>query len=38
MAKKVLISGYIGFNNFGDDAIFEHVIENLKERNLEVSA
>ena len=38
MAKRALISGYIGFNNFGDDAIFEDVVKNLKKREIEVSA
>ena len=35
--KKVLVSGYIGFNNFGDEAIFYALSNHLKENNYEVS-
>lgn len=38
MSKKVLISGYIGFNNFGDDAIFGCLINYLKSKNAEIMA
>lgn len=36
--KKVLVSGYIGFSNFGDDAIFSSLAEHLKKSGCEVSA
>ena len=36
--KKVLVSGYIGFNNFGDEAIFYVLLNHLKSLNYEVSA
>ena len=36
--KRVLISGYIGFNNFGDEAIFYALVNHLKSQNVEVSA
>lgn len=36
-AKKVLISGYIGFNNFGDEAIFEVLKKHLQDKNYTVS-
>ncbi len=36
--KKVLISGYIGFGNFGDETIFSCLVAFLKSRNIEVSA
>lgn len=38
MAKKVLISGYIGFSNFGDDVIFAMLIRHLKAKGFEISA
>ncbi len=38
MAKKVLISGYIGFSNFGDDVIFAMLTRHLKAKGFEVSA
>lgn len=37
-AKEVLISGYIGFSNFGDDAILSSLVEHLKEMECDVSA
>ncbi len=36
--KKVLISGYIGFNNFGDEGIFYALLEHLKEKNIDIRA
>ena len=36
--KKVLISGYIGFNNFGDELIFDILKSHLKSLNCDVSA
>lgn len=38
MSKKVLISGYIGFSNFGDDAIFGCLIDYLKSKGAIISA
>lgn len=40
MAKpsKVLISGYIGFENFGDDAVFSLLVNHLKNKGISVSA
>ncbi len=38
MAKKVLISGYIGFSNFGDDVIFAMLTRHLKAKGFEVCA
>lgn len=35
--KKVLVSGYIGFNNFGDEAIFYALSNHLKKNNFKVS-
>ena len=37
MAKKILISGYIGFGNFGDEAILKCLISYLKSKNAEIS-
>lgn len=36
--KRVLISGYIGFNNFGDEAIFYTLQEHLKDLGYSVGA
>ena len=36
--KKVLVSGYIGFNNFGDEAIFLALSSHLKSKKCSVSA
>ena len=30
MNKRVCISGYYGFDNFGDEAILKTLVENLK--------
>ncbi len=38
MGKRVLISGYIGFQNFGDDAIFGLLVKYLKRNNCNVTA
>ena len=35
--KKVLVSGYIGFNNFGDEAIFYALSNHLKKNGFEIS-
>ena len=35
--KKVLVSGYIGFNNFGDEAIFYTLSNHLKKLGCDVS-
>lgn len=35
--KKILVSGYIGFNNFGDEAIFYALSDYLKRNNMLVS-
>ena len=35
--KKVLVSGYIGFDNFGDEAIFYALSSHLKDKNFKVS-
>ena len=36
--KRVLVSGYIGFNNFGDEAIFYALSTHLKKNNHKISA
>lgn len=36
--KKILISGYIGFQNFGDDVMLQVLVEHLKEKNCEITA
>ena len=36
--KRVLVSGYIGFNNFGDEAIFYALSSHLKALGYDVSA
>ena len=35
--KKILVSGYVGFNNFGDEAIFYALSRHLKELGFNVS-
>ncbi len=35
--RRVLVSGYIGFNNFGDEAIFYSLSQHLKHLGTEVS-
>ena len=34
MNKKICISGYYGFDNFGDEAILDILVENLKTSNV----
>ena len=36
--KKVLISGYIGFSNFGDDALLSVLINHLKDNKHSITA
>src|SRR5690606_34850383 len=38
--KKILISGYYGFDNSGDDAILKAMVEDLKENDnsIEITA
>ncbi len=38
MDRTVVISGYIGFSNFGDDAIFSVLTRSLKERGIKILA
>lgn len=38
MAKKVLISGYIGYSNFGDDVIFAILTRHLKAKGFDITA
>lgn len=35
---KIVISGYIGFDNFGDEAIFDVLCQNLKKNNAQITA
>ena len=37
MAKKVVISGYYGADNFGDEAILETLVQHLKNNNAEIT-
>lgn len=37
MSKKVVLSGYYGFDNFGDDAILSVLCEKLKTLNAEIT-
>lgn len=38
MGKKVLISGYIGFSNFGDDAMLKTLVDFLKQKECDITA
>ncbi|MCD8025002.1 MAG: polysaccharide pyruvyl transferase CsaB [Candidatus Gastranaerophilales bacterium] len=38
MSVNVLISGYIGFSNFGDDAMLSILVEHLKEKKCNITA
>ena len=33
---KILISGYYGFNNIGDESILRTVIDNLREKLADI--
>ena len=35
---KAVVSGYIGFNNFGDESIFSVLCQNLKEQGVQITA
>ena len=37
MTKKVLISGYYGADNFGDEAILETIIQRLNKHNADIT-
>ena len=37
MAKKVAISGYYGFKNFGDELILSILTNRLKSQNADVT-
>lgn len=37
MAKKVVLSGYYGFNNFGDEAILSVLIDHLRQIGADVT-
>ena len=34
-SPKVVISGYYGFNNFGDDAVLSVLVDSLKKSGIE---
>ena len=35
-SKKAVVSGYYGFDNFGDEAILKVIVSNLKKNNIDV--
>ncbi len=37
MENKIVISGYYGFENFGDEAILKVLVENLKDKKFDVT-
>ena len=37
MTKKYCISGYYGFDNFGDETILKILVENLKKIDSEIT-
>ncbi len=37
MAKKIVISGYYGSDNFGDEAILETIVQRLKKSEAEIT-
>ena len=37
MVKNIIISGYYGSNNFGDECILNVLVEKLKEYNLDIT-
>ncbi len=34
---KIVVSGYIGFDNFGDESILDVLLDNLKRQNTEIT-
>ena len=37
MAKKVVISGYYGSDNFGDETILKVLVDKLKEEKVDIT-